>query len=174
MKKTLLLATVAGLFTFQANAADFKPYIGADLGYSQAELNNVWSNFDDNFVIANINLGTKIGNYFGIEASAQSSNKNESYGVDLSYNSYGVDVFGYLPINNVELFASTGVGFYTFEAERDGFSLSEDKTSLRVGLGAMYNFNDSWAMRGMVRHVFVDSDAVDSITELNAGIRYSF
>lgn len=86
MNKTLLMAGVASLIAFNANAVDFKPYIGADIGYSD----------------------------------------------------------------------------------------NEDKTAFRVGAGAQYNFDDNWAIRGMLRHIFVDSYAVDTLTELSAGIKYNF
>ncbi|MBQ8436467.1 MAG: porin family protein [Alphaproteobacteria bacterium] len=175
MNKTLLLASAATLIAFNANAADIKPYVGADIGYSHAELYEPWNIFDDNFVIGSFNVGTKISDYFGLETSVQTSAKTESYGIDLSYNSYGIDAFGYLPVNNnVELFASAGVGFYEFEAEGYGYSLSEEETALRVGLGAQYNINDNWGIRGMLKHAFVDSYSVDNITELSAGVRYSF
>lgn len=175
MNKTLLMAGVASLIAFNANAVDFKPYIGADIGYSHVELNEPFNLFDDNFVLGSINIGSKITKNFGVEASTQNSAKNESYGVDLSYNGYGLDVFGYLPVNNnVELFASAGVGFYKFEMEGYGYSDNEDKTAFRVGAGAQYNFDDNWAIRGMLRHIFVDSYAVDTLTELSAGIKYNF
>ena len=40
MKKTLLLVGVASLFALNANAVEFKPYVGLDYVYSDAGMKN--------------------------------------------------------------------------------------------------------------------------------------
>jgi len=186
MKTILLLSGVASLLAFQANAADIKPYVGLDAGYSHVEypIPGYLASFSENFGIMNFNVGTKIGKYFGLEVSAQASTTKEdntNYGVELSYNSVGIDALGYVPIGNkVEIFASAGVGYYTFDLSKDMYDnfsthIQYSDTAFRIGGGAQYNFNNHWAMRGMVKYAFINADyIVDSVTEVSVGIRYSF
>ena len=77
MKKTLLLTGMACILSCQANAMDIKPYIGADMGASHTELQGLLDGFDDNFAVANINAGIRFNDYFGLEASVQSSWKRK-------------------------------------------------------------------------------------------------
>lgn len=120
MKKTLLLTGMACIISCQANAMDIKPYIGADMGASHAELQGLLDGFDDNFAVAGINVGAKFNNYFGLEVSAQSSSEAETYDLDLSYSSINLDALGYIPLNkNLELIGSVGAGYYTFDLGTD-------------------------------------------------------
>ncbi len=187
MRKTLLLAGVACLFSLQSKAADFKPYIGLDAGASHIEYTSYQSTglenyFDENFGIASLNIGTRIGDYFGLELSTTGSTASENSGVDFSYSSVGLDAFGYVPLTtNMELFASAGAGYYTLDLKSDAgykdveIHYQDSDYAFRLGAGAQYNFNDNWAMRGMIRHAFFDDNYfVDSITEATLGVRYSF
>lgn len=180
MKKTLLLTGMVCIISCQANAMDIKPYIGADMGASHAELQGFLDGFDDNFAVANINAGIRFNDYFGLETSVQSSSEAETYGLDLSYSSINLDALGYIPLNkNWELIGSVGAGYYTFDLGTDigdGYDLhiQTDEFAFRTGIGLQYNFNEKWAMRGVARYAFIDSDEVDSITELTLGVRYNF
>lgn len=180
MNKTLLLAGIACLISTQSNALEIRPYVGADLGAAKADLQGALDNFDDDFAVAGFNLGAKFNKYFGIEASIQSSSDAETDDWDLSYSSVNLDALGYIPLNNNwELFASAGAGYYTIDVETDlgnGYDLhiQTDEFAARTGLGIQYSFNEKWAMRGAVRYAFIDSDEVDSITEVTLGVRYNF
>lgn len=180
MKKTLLLTGMACILSCQANAMDIKPYIGADMGASHAELQGFLDGFDDNFAVANINAGIRLNDYFGLETSVQSSSEAETYGLDLSYSSINLDALGYIPLNkNWELIGSVGAGYYTFDLGTDigddyEVHYQTNEYAFRTGIGLQYNFNEKWAMRGVARYAFIDSDEVDSITELTLGVRYNF
>lgn len=63
MKKTLLLAGVASLFAFNAQALDVKPYVGVDYVYSKADL--VSDDFDDQWNAYAVSVGTKLNKNFG-------------------------------------------------------------------------------------------------------------
>lgn len=195
MKKTLLLAGVASLLAFQANAVEFKPYVGLDYAYTDASVaDDIYGLSDDyyetNFNSGVINAGTKIGDYFGVEAFYQKSGdeKGKKIGIldfdgktlatdkiTTSFDAYGLDLMGYIPVTDkLEAIASIGAANYNFEMEGFGISLEEESLGVRGGLGLQYNINDNLAVRGMARYVYLEMDEVDYLTEFTAGIRYSF
>ena len=195
MKKTLLLAGVAGVFAFNANAMEVRPYVGMNLGYGLAEYGD--AEFDeianDEYGVVDINAGARIGNNFGLEVSYQQSGDSEqdNYYMDgtakvtTNYSSYGIDAYGYMPINEqVELFASAGIAHYKIEGEAKirlygyyGAAYIEDdesETSLRFGLGGLFKINEHFDAKAMYRFAPVDSESVDYINEFSVGLRYNF
>ncbi|MDD7313156.1 MAG: porin family protein [bacterium] len=198
MKKTLLLVSVAtSLFAINANAIEFKPYIGLDYAYSKASTDDVVVEgvavpseyYEDNFHSAIINAGAKLHKNFGLEAFYQKSTKEEGNlstlviggvpiatdKIETSFNAYGLDLQGYLPIQeNFELVGSLGIGQYKFKMKGFGYTAKDDDVGYRLGAGAQYNINENFALRGMVRYNIIDSDAVDDIKELSIGLRYNF
>lgn len=195
MKKTLLLAGVAALLSSQANAVEFKPYIGLDYAYSDVSATDQIYGVPDDYYETDfnsgvINAGTKIGDYFGVEAFYQKSGEEKGKSVRVidaydrviaegkiktNFDAYGLDLMGYIPVTDkLDAIASVGAGQYEFEIEGLGYSFSEDGLGVRGGLGLQYNFNDHVAVRGMARYVHLDMDEVDYLTEFTAGIRYSF
>ena len=198
MKKSLLLAGIAAsIFSTSANAIELKPYVGLDYSYSKASTNDIVVEgvqvpnnlFEDSFNSLSVNLGTKFNKNFGIEAFYQKSDEEKGEmsalsiaghpiatdRLETSFEAYGIDAQGYLPLNKkVDLIGSLGLGQYDFEIKGFGYKESEDELGYRLGAGAQYNFNENIAIRGMIRHVLIDSDAVDDITEFSAGVRYTF
>lgn len=144
--------------------------------------------------------GAKFNKNWGIEAfyqkSGEEDNKYEDSGdnwekkekTTLSYTAYGFDVLGYLPVSQeFELLASLGLAQYDFETkstysfEREMYSESDsqskdfDSLGIRVGIGAQYNFNQHFALRGMLRYVKMNDDEyVKNLTEFSLGLRYMF
>lgn len=198
MKKSLLLASVAAsLFVSQADAMELKPYVGLDYSYSKASTNDIIVEqalvpsklYEDTYNSVVVSVGTKLHQNFGLEAFYQKSGEEKgtqavfvSGGspiatdkIETSFDAYGLDAQGYLPLNKkVDLIGSLGLGQYDFEIKGFGYKESEDELGYRLGAGAQYNFNENIAIRGMIRHVLIDSDAVDDITEFSAGVRYTF
>ena len=183
MKKYLLLSAVACLLATQAGAYDFEPYIGADLGATHIKTAGNDLNGSDTVGVADINFGAKFTPYFGLEISSQASGDADVKGADedLSYSSIGIDAVGYLPLNyEWELFGMAGIGYYDFEIELDhrvnGWKVHYDKneTAFRAGLGAQYNMNEKWAIRGLVRYHHIDSKYIDYIGDAMIGLKYKF
>ncbi len=183
MKKSLLLAGVACLLSVQANASEIKPYVGFDIGGAKADYGYWLDGEDDTFVVSNFNIGAKFNKYFGVEFSTQASSEVDIEGMgDLSYSSVNADVIAYAPVNDkVDLFGLAGVGYYTLDLDM-GENLFQDcdthiqnqEVAFRIGGGIQYNINEKWAMRGAVRHAFIDNDYVESLTEFTLGVRYNF
>ena len=194
MKKTLLLAGVASIFAFNAQALDIKPYVGLDYVYSDTELGSIWvagervdPYLESKFDSFAISAGAKVHKNFGLEAFYQQSldeEKTVGFGqkTETSYNAYGVDAIGYLPLEceqKIELLGSLGVGYYDFDAKykilgNEMLKLSDSGWGYRIGAGAQYNINEHLAARVMARYADIDVDGVDNIVDLTAGVRYTF
>ena len=79
MKKTLLLAGVACLFSFGANAADYslselRPYVGLDYVYTDANIKKE-TRIKTDYNSGAINAGIRFYDYLGLEAFFQQSAK---------------------------------------------------------------------------------------------------
>ena len=77
MKKTLLLAGVAALVSFNANAMEMKPYVGLDYVYSMVDLAEGDSYFEDKLNAFAVSAGTRFHKNFGMEAFYQRSEEGE-------------------------------------------------------------------------------------------------
>lgn len=180
MKKYLLLAGVCLLFAAPANAADFNPYIGFDLGGAKIKTTGKYLSGSENVFLGNLNIGAKFNDFLGMEVSAQASGDADVKGLgDLSYSSIGIDAVVYLPLcRQFELFALGGVGYYNFELELDhkyhGWDVhyTQNETALRGGFGLQYNINDNWTVRGMARYHHIDNKYFDYIEDITVGLRY--
>lgn len=181
MNKTLLLAGAACLLAVNANAMELKPYVGLDYNYSDLKFAHAINNdIEDNYNSFSIDVGTKLHENFGVEAFYQkalnekNSNQDEQY--SSNFRAYGVDAIGYLPTcTNLEFLASAGVGKYTMKVRAPGEgSIKDSGTGYRLGLGAQYNINENVAIRGMVRHVYVQNSFLDDMNEVSLGARYTF
>lgn len=151
------------------------------------------------------NIGWRPLRYVGIEAFYLNSlnekkvKYTESYThypefargeYDVSYKVYGLDLLGYVPINDyIEFIASVGVGKYDAEAKvkitaYEDNSYKELKSSsktfedsamaYRIGAGAQIWLSKHLTFRVVARWTQISGDFVNYITEVNAGVRYHF
>ena len=162
--------------------------------------------FDRSFNSISFNIGWRPLRYFGIEAFYSSSlgddkvSYTESYSdypefargeYSVSYKVYGLDLLGYIPINDyIEFIASIGVGKYDAEAEvkvtayennisfnpvRSKSQTFEDSVwAYRIGAGGQIWLSKHLAFRATVHWTKLGGDFMDYITEINAGVRYHF
>ena len=196
MKKTLLLAGVAtALFAINANAVEFKPYVGMDYVYSDAGMKyNADEVYETKYNSLKFDVGAKLHKNFGVEVFYQQSDEEDKkhatasiLGADAEisteFKAYGVDAIGYLPLTDkLEGLGSIGFAKYDFEAEYNLIGVAkekqdEDNIGIRFGLGLQYNITDNVAVNGMARYVKIDDsddDVIEDITEFSIGARYSF
>ncbi len=182
MKKMLLTTSACLLLAAQANAETIKPYIGFDLGAARLKAAGKMLDGSETVASANLNVGAKFNPYFGLEISSQaSSDADVENDAELSYSSIAIDAIGYLPLTyQFELFATAGVGYYDFDFEMkhkvDGLKVHgiKNETAFRGGLGAQYNINENWSVRGLARYHHIDNDYFDYIGEALIGVRYNF
>ena len=185
MKKYFLLAGVASIMSFNANAMDMemKPYVGLDYVRSMVDINEDYA--EDDFNALAVTAGVKMHKNFGVEAFFEQTDEGKKHhnGVEIKdkYHAYGVDLIGYMPLGceeKVELLGSLGLGYYDAEAKVESAlgreKLTDDGWGWRLGAGAQYNFTENMAARMMVRYADVDIEGVDNIVDVTAGVRYSF
>ena len=104
MKKTLLLAGVASVLAFNANASeynwmkDWSPYIGADYVYSHGKFGGEARNMKDSNNSGAVNFGVRMYDYLGLEAFYQQSGERKyRYAVGF-YRTYGSKSYGSLQL----------------------------------------------------------------------------
>ena len=195
MKKTLLLASAAAcIFAYSANANaqqmfgyDAKPYIGVDYVYSHADYKGAADNLKKDYNSGDINVGVRLGEYAGLEAFYQQSGdrKTNVYYTDGTSDklksrlySYGLDLYGYLPLdcfNKFDLVASIGAANLNMRVKNlpEG-KYDKNHMAWRAGAGIQYNFDEHVSARVMYRYSYVDTKFLDNLNEVVAGVRYSF
>lgn len=62
---SLMVAVSALAFSANANASDFKPYVGLDYNYTDADADHQSPKYNS----ASVNVGTEYNKYFGTEVS---------------------------------------------------------------------------------------------------------
>ena len=165
--------------------------------------------FDRKSDALSLNIGWRPLKYLGFEAyylmSADSEKSEIVNGISASrvrtidqstsYTSYGFDIIGYYPINDViELLASIGVGKYDIEGNyvytaispsvTDGTigyvsgqtskTFKDSVTAYRIGGGFQLWLSRHLAFRLTGRFTSLGGDLADYITEINMGVRYHF
>lgn len=189
MKKTLLLAGVASVFAFNAQALDFAPYVGAD--YNMSFINKaskLEGMIPSKYHSGSINVGTKISPYAAVEVFGELSKHEDKTIYRTKYGAYGVDLFGILPLgcyNEWELLGTAGLGRYVIKSKikagEDQGHGSDHEWGWRFGAGVQYNITENWAVRAMYRHVaFKDmkdhgeKTGIRGFDVLSLGVRYAF
>ncbi len=179
---SLMVAVSALAFSANANASAFKPYVGLDYNYTDADADHQSPKYNS----ASVNVGTEYNKYFGTEVFYQYSDDDKKHvnGIEnqTSFQAYGLDLMGYLPLGCDQVFSlvgTMGIGEYTFDKNYSGFYAPKDQRAhgigYRFGGGLQYKIDDKFSVRGLVRYVNLnDIDNFDDMWEYTAGIRYSF
>ncbi len=163
------------------------PVVGADFVYSFVNFSDdsgIIKEFaEDEYKAFSVSLGAKFNSYFGIEGFYQHSEEGESNKLNYtegklktSYSAYGVDLIGYMPtdVQNVTVLGSIGLGQYEFEGKYETINEKEDKIGIRLGAGLQTSINDNVSFRLMGRYSHINSDSVDNMIDLTAGLRFYF
>lgn len=174
MKKTLLLAGIASLMAYNANAAEVVTYAGVDYNYSlvdhDSSMDGVMAGQAHSGTVV---LGAKVSPFASVEAFYQLSKKEHKADYRTQIQGYGADVLGHLPMGcygEWELLGSAGAGWYTAKYDKD----QDSGWGYRLGAGLQYNINDDVAVRAMYRHVWVDKSVLDDMNEFSVGVRFNF
>lgn len=188
MKKTLLLAGVACVFSLQAKAGywtdiynEMHPYIGADYVYSNIKFGGPAQHMRDSYHSPSINIGARMYGYLGLEGFYQQAFK-EKKTIDgdkheTEFLAYGMDMYGYMPImcSQFNLLGSLGLANYRFSFKYpDIASKSQNRIGYRAGIGMQYDFNEHFAFRMMGRYSYLGMSRVNNLKEVTAGLRYMF
>ena len=186
MKKALLLAGVACVFSANANAMDmmkdFRPYIGLDYVYSHADYKDLERDPKKSYNSLDVNVGMWMTHYASLEAFFQQSDENKSFGgtvdhIKTKFYAYGLDAYGYMPLgcDGFNLLGTVGLANYNMKVKYTHHG-SDDKQRMgyRFGIGAQYDFTENLAARVVGRYSFIGAKHLDNLMEVTAGIRYTF
>lgn len=186
MKKTLLLAGVACLFSFGASAEDYsmrdlKPYVGLDYVYTHANVKKD-THLKQDYNSGVINAGVRFYDYLGLEAFFQQSGERKSQKGTLNqtkseFYAYGLDMYGYMPVgcDGFNLVGSLGLANYNVKVKyRSAGSDDKQKVGYRAGLGVQYDITENWSARVMGRYTYLNMRELKGLEEITAGVRYSF
>ena len=182
MNKTLLLAGVACLVSFGASAQEYKPYVGLDYAFSEADYSKDANHIKDDYSSMIINGGYKIGDYMGVEAFYQAAGDRKTHTsigrIKTGFDAYGVDLYGYMPLDcegKFDMLASAGLAIYDTEVKGvPVINENKSRVGYRFGLGAQYNITENIAARLMGRYNYIGMSHLDNFQEVTVGARYSF
>jgi len=180
MKKTLLLAGVASVFAFSAQALEVTPYVGADYNLNFVNKSSDWDGvMPGKYHSGSINVGTKVSPYFATEVFGELSKHENKREIHTNYGAYGVDAFGILPLGcygEWEVLGTAGIGRYVFKAKNKEIRehASGHQWGWRFGGGVQYNITDNWGVRAMYRHIAFVNDDPRGFDVLSFGVRYAF
>lgn len=185
MKKTLLLAGLAGMVAANAEAINVTPYVGLDANYAivhgDASTKGYLSSKD--WSLSGL-IGAR-NDHFGVEAFYNTGLEENKEDVSTRISGFGVDVLGYQQLGcsgRWELVGSAGIGYYTLKAKESGidedgpYSASEKDHGYgeRLGAGVQYALSENTTVRAMYHHTWIHSSRVDGLDEFTVGIRYAF
>lgn len=178
MKKTLsalMVAVSAVAMSANANALEYNPYAGAEYTYS------LLAGQSANFNSGKVFVGSQYNENFGVEAFYQMSTSDKKAGQKTSYEAYGLDLMGYLPLGCdqvVSLIGTAGLGYYDFQTKHHGVRTHNDGTwGYRLGAGAEYNIDENVSVRALARWVKLDQrpfDSANDLWEYSIGAKYNF
>ena len=181
-KNIALLAAVSAIvLAGNANALEFRPYVGAQYNATHVNYKNAVTNVDLNSY--SVFVGTDYNRFFGTEVFYQNSNKWHKV-IDgdkkkLDFAAYGLDGYAYLPLGCdrvFSLFATAGIANYDFDEASDANGKGDDNgLGYRLGAGAQYNITNNVAVRALGRYIWTDKlDQMDHMAEFSMGLKYSF
>jgi len=178
MKKYLVLMTAVSAIAFVANASayEYTPYVAVDYTYSE-----IPSTADVNG--GKLALGTEYNKYFGTEVFYQRTGSDRVHSSDgtneYSLQSYGLDMYGYLPLGCDQVFSLVGTaGISNIDViykEANEKRETENGLGYRLGAGFEYDVNSNVSVRALYRYTFTDKvNSIDHISEYSLGVKYSF
>jgi opacity protein-like surface antigen len=180
MKKTLLLAGVAGMLAANAEAIDATPYVGLDLNYAMTdadtELSKAGALDDSSWSLSGV-LGARTDR-FGLELFYQGGLRAHKGGNATRISGTGVDALVYQDLGcsgRWELVGSAGLADYKIKAHGvNGKNYSDHGLAYRLGAGLEYLVSENTSVRAMYHHAWINGSRLDALDEFTVGIRYAF
>ena len=178
-KNIALLAAVSFLaLSANANALEFRPYVGVQYNYTEVDAEYVQADMNSYSVV----VGTEYNRYFSTEVFYQNSDKSndmiDGVKVKSDFEAYGLDAYAYLPLGCDRVwsvFATAGIANYDFDAKDVDGKFEDNGLGYRLGAGVQYNVTNNVAVRALGRYIFADKlDNTDDMTEFSLGVKYTF
>ena len=178
-KNIALLAAVSVLaLTTNANALEFRPYVGVQYNYSEVDAEKVKADMNSYSVV----IGTEYNRYFSTEVFYQNSDKSNDIingeKVKSDFTAYGLDAYAYLPLGCDRVwsvFATAGIANYDADTSSVEGKYEDNGLGYRLGAGVQYSITNDLAVRLLARKIWTDKlEDVDDMKEYSLGIKYSF
>jgi len=172
-------ATLAAMTTFPAFAADNGIYLGASVGQSGVEADNVGfdgGDFDANSTGFKAIAGWRFLDWLSVEANYVDLGSGDDTvdGRRLEFDANGVSLsaVGFLPIGPVDLFARVGAINWNADITSPDFGkLSDDGTDLTYGIGAQFRV---WSLGIRAEYEQFDISDADTIDMISLGLTWTF
>lgn len=178
-KNIALLAAVSILvLSANANALEFRPYVGAQYNYTEVDADFVKADMNSYSVV----VGTEYNKYFGTELFYQNSDKSndmvEGTKVKSDFEAYGLDAYAYLPLGCDRVwsvFATAGIANYDTDSSSVKGKGEDNGLGYRLGAGVQYSITNNIAVRALARQIWADKlEDVDDMKEFSLGVKYIF
>lgn len=176
---TTVFFTALNLSSAKADSYSYTPYFGIDYTYNHTTAKG----FSPYYNVAGLHIGSDYGKYFGTELFFNKSNGNKRHisdtAVKTSYNSYGLDLMGYIPLGcskRFSLLGTVGVGEYVYRTKFiPQKHQNEHGYGYRFGSGFKYALSKNFGVRTIIRYVNFDRlNGYNNAFEYSAGIEYHF
>jgi hypothetical protein len=177
MRKSIAFgALFAALLINQANAGEYKFYVGGDYVNSTYNVSGV---YPDNYDIGNFVGGINFVDVASLELFMQHSMKEKEtvngitshgktygYGADLYVNAYN--------LSEGAILGSVGYGRIYSKLKYNGKKEHDTANTLRLGVGGEWKVSDVWSFRSMFRYSLAKGDNFSNAKEFTMGARYYF
>jgi OOP family OmpA-OmpF porin len=175
MRKHVLAGFVSAfaLISLPAAAADNGIYLGASVGQSGLQIDNVGYDADANGY--KLIAGWRFLDSLAVEANYLDfgSGNDSVAGTRIETDADGISLsaVGFLPVGPVDLFARVGVVDWSADLSSPGFgSGSDDGTDLTYGVGAQFRV---WSLSIRAEYELFDIENVD-VDMISVGVTWTF
>lgn len=172
-------ATLAAMTAFPAFAVDNGIYLGASVGQSGAQADNVGfdgGNFDASATAFKAIAGWRFLDWLSVEANYVDLGSGDDTvdGQRLEFDANGVSLsaVGFLPIGPVDLFARAGAINWNADITSPEFGkLSDDGTDWTYGVGAQFRV---WSLGIRAEYEVFDIADADTVDMISLGVTWTF
>lgn len=172
MKKTLLLAGIAGMVAANAEAIDYTPYVGLDANYGIVDSDTGSKISSKDWSLSAV-LGGRTDR-FGLEAYYNLGKEEDKGEVSTRLSSWGVDALVFQDLGcsgRWELVGSAGIAEYKLSNDT---AKTDKGMGERLGAGVQYAVSENTTVRAMYHHAWIHDSVVNELDEFTVGFRYAF
>jgi hypothetical protein len=180
MRKTTFAAALAaacGLFSLPVLAADNGIYLGASVGQSSVQYDDLNLNFDASSTGFKAIAGWRFLDWLSVEGNyvdlGSGDDNVAGEKVKSDVNGVSLSAVGFVPIGPVDLFARVGAINWNADLEAPGLGIkgSDDGTDLTYGIGAQFRV---WSLSIRGEYEIFDISNADTVDMFSIGVTWTF
>jgi opacity protein-like surface antigen len=175
------LATALSFISLPAVAADNGFYLGASVGQSGVEVDEVVGGFDLNYdssaTAYKLIAGWRFLDWLAVEGDyidlGSGEDKVSGDKVEIDVSGVSLSAVGFLPVGPVDLFARVGAVNWDADVSVDGFDAggSTDGTDFTYGAGVQFRV---WSLGIRAEYEVFDIEDADNVDLLSVGVTWTF